>query len=64
MWEALKEKGLLIIQEKSNVETETNFTEEGWIKFITERGFDLVKSVDQGSDGRGYFFRTRRGVLE
>jgi len=57
MWKALKEKGLLIIQEKSDVETETNFTEEGWIKFITERGFDLVKSHDQGSDGRGYVFK-------
>lgn len=57
MWEALKEDGLLIIQEKSDFETEAAFTKEGWIKFITERGFGLVKSHDQGTGGWGYVFK-------
>jgi len=58
MWEALKEKGLLIIQEKSDKETETSFTKEGWIKFITEKAsFELVKVQDQPGAGMGYIFK-------
>jgi ubiquinone/menaquinone biosynthesis C-methylase UbiE len=46
---SLKTGGILAIREKSDVETPTTFTVEGWIKFICNYGFELIK--DFGADG-------------
>jgi len=55
-YEALKPGGMLIIEEKSDTETKTTLTKEGWIELIESFGFENIVTVDQGQDGVGYVF--------
>jgi len=57
VWKALKRKGFFVIQEKSDVETITTFTREGWIRFITAFGFKLIRATAVGDPRNGYVFQ-------
>ncbi|MBA7617624.1 hypothetical protein ES703_24940 [subsurface metagenome] len=57
IWEALKPNGLLIIQENTSYESSGTWLEDGWIKFFSAYGFDLVRTHDIGGGGTGFIFR-------
>jgi len=56
IWRALKPGGLLVIQEKCDVDTLTTFTRENWIKFITQFGFAYLLSTKEGDPRNGFVF--------
>ena len=58
---ALKKSGFLVIQEKSDANTETTFTREGWIRFVTEFGFKLLRCTDISDPRNGYVFEKLSG---
>lgn len=47
---ALKPNGLLVIEEKCDVETGTTFTIDGWIKFIEQYNMKIVAFVETVRD--------------
>ena len=57
IWRALKKGGFLVIQEKSDVDTETTFTRAGWIRFVTQFGFKFLRSTDPKDPRNGYVFQ-------
>jgi SAM-dependent methyltransferase len=57
VWKSLKPNGLLVIQEKSDVDTLTTFTRENWIKFIEPFGFKFIKGTPEGDPRNGFVFR-------
>jgi len=57
---SLKKEGLLIIQEKSDVQTDTTFTKQGWIDFIRGYGFDFVRATEENDPRNGFVFRVMK----
>ena len=57
IWRALKKGGFLVIQEKSDVKTETTFTREGWMRFVAQFGFKLLRCTHVNDPRNGYVFQ-------
>jgi 2-polyprenyl-3-methyl-5-hydroxy-6-metoxy-1,4-benzoquinol methylase len=57
VWKALKSNGLFIFQEKCDVNTETTFTRENWIKFVEQFGFKFLRMTEEGDPRNGFVFR-------
>jgi ubiquinone/menaquinone biosynthesis C-methylase UbiE len=59
MHQALKKNGLLIMQENTSYDSLGTWLKPGWIKYFTERGFDLVREQELNGGGTGFVFRKR-----
>jgi len=57
VWKSLKENGLLVIQEKADVTTNTTFIKQGWIDFICSYGFEFSKATEEGDPRNGFVFK-------
>lgn len=57
IWNALKNGGLLIIQENTSYVSGGTWLRQGWIDFITSYGFKLEREHDIGGGGTGFVFR-------
>jgi len=57
IWKSLKKNGLLVIQEKSDVDTKTTFTRENWVRFIEAFGFKFIRATLEGDPRNGFVFR-------
>ena len=57
VWKSLKENGLLVIQEKADVTTNTTFIKQGWIDFIHDYGFDFVRATKENDPRNGLVFK-------
>jgi len=53
----LKPSGLLVIQEKNDVDTETTLTKENWVKLIEQFGFKYIRSTAEGDPRNGMVFK-------
>jgi len=53
---ALKPSGILVIQEKCDVDTPTTFTRENWIRFIEPFGFKFLRATLEGDPRNGFVF--------
>ena len=57
LWKALKKDGILVIQEKCDVTTDTTFTKQGWIDFICGYGFGFLKATEENDPRNGFIFK-------
>jgi len=57
IYKALKRNGLLVIQEKCDVDTLTTFTKENWVKFIEQFGFKFLRGTPEGDPRNGFVFK-------
>jgi len=56
IWRALKPGGLLVIQEKCDVDTPTTFERENWVRFISRFGFTFLRSTKPEDPRNGFVF--------
>lgn len=56
VWKSLKENGFLVIQEKSDVTTDTTFIKQGWIDFICGYGFEFIRATEESDPRNGFVF--------
>lgn len=53
---ALKAGGILVIQEKCDVDTPTTFTRKNWIQFVEPYGFKYIRGTPEGDPRNGFVF--------